>query len=135
MTVPVAGSEEDILERRLYFIAGDILANGFTGMAAAWLASAMVDPSWSMPVAMLAGMFIATGFALILMPLFVGLFGAMEVMLPVMLGAMLAGMVFGMAHNMQEMTTALVLSGGAALGILALLFSYGVDARLHGGHK
>ncbi len=120
------------LERRIYFLAGDVLANGLTGMAAAWLAVAIADPSWPMPVAMLAGMFAAMALALVLMPPFVGLFGAMEVMLPVMLSAMLAGMVFGMAGALPGPAMALVLAGGAALGILALLFTYGVDALLHG---
>ena len=38
---------------------------------------------------MFAGMLAGTGPGLLLMPVFVGLFGAMEVMLPVMLTAML----------------------------------------------
>lgn len=108
------------------------MSNALTGMGAAWLATAMVDPSWSMPVAMLAGMFTGMGLALLVMPVLVGLFGAMEVMLPVMLTAMLAGMVFGMAGAMAVPATPMVLLGGGLLGILVLLLTYAVDAGLHG---
>ena len=102
------------------------------GMAVAWLAVTIVDPSWSMPAGMFAGMFAGMGLALVLMPVFVGLFGAMEVMLPVMLTAMLAGMMFGMAAAMQVPGAPLVLLGGGLLGILVLLLTYAVDAKLRG---
>ncbi|MGD2055483.1 MAG: hypothetical protein PVJ15_01655 [Gammaproteobacteria bacterium] len=120
------------MERRIYFLAGDTVSNVLTGMAAAWLASVLVDPAWSMSAAMLAGMFAGMGLALLLMPLCVGLFGAMEVMLPVMLTAMLAGMVFGMASAMRTAGTPLVLLGGGLLGLVVLLLTYAVDAGLRG---
>jgi len=115
------------LERRFYFLAGDALSNGITGMASAWLATVIVDPTWHMLTAMLAGM----GLSLILMPLLVGLFGAMEVMLPVMLTAMLAGMAFGMAGAMYMLTELEVLLSGGLIGILVLLLTYAVDAGMH----
>ncbi len=102
------------------------------GMAAAWLASAMVDPSWPMSAAMFAGMLAGMGPGLLLMPVFVGLFGAMEVMLPVMLTAMLAGMVFGMAGAVQAPAAPAVLLGGGSIGLLVLLLTYAVDACLRG---
>ena len=102
------------------------------GMAAAWLAAALVAPSWSMPAGMFTGMVAGMGLGLLLVPLFVGLFGAMEVMLPVMLTAMLSGMVFGMASAMQAWAAPEVLLGGGATGLLVLLLTYLVDARLHG---
>ena len=126
------GREEHQLERRIYFVAGDALSNCVMGMAAAWLAAALVDPSWSMPSGMFAGMFAGMGLGLLLVPVFVGLFGAMEVMLPVMLTAMVSGMVFGMAGAMQAPSAPALLLGGGAIGLLVMLLTYAVDARLHG---
>jgi ABC-type multidrug transport system permease subunit len=126
------GRKENTLERRIYFLAGDVLSNTVTGMAAAWLASVMVAPSWSIPAGMFAGMLAGMGPGLLLMPVFVGLFGAMEVMLPVMLTAMLAGMVYGMASAMQVPPAPAVLLGGGSIGLLVLLLTYAVDTSLHG---
>ncbi len=120
------------MERRIYFLAGDFLSNAVMGAAAAWLAAAIVDTSWSMPAGMFAGMLAGMGLGLLLMPVFVGLFGAMEVMLPVMLTAMLSGMVFGMAGTMQASALPMLLFGGGLIGNLVLLLTYVVDAVLHG---
>jgi len=120
------------MERRIYFLAGDILSNTVMGAAAGWLAAVLVEPSWSMPVGMFAGMLAGTGLGMTLMPAFVALFGAMEVMLPVMLTAMLSGMVFGMAGVMQAPALQVVLAGGAMIGVLVLLLTRAVDARLKG---
>jgi hypothetical protein len=119
-------------ERRIYFLAGDVLSNAVMGAAAAWLATAVVDPSWSMPLGMFTGMLAGMGLGLLLMPIFVGLFGAMEVMLPVMLTAMLSGMVFGMVDVILVPAVPVLLFGGGTTGILVLLLTYAVDAVLHG---
>jgi hypothetical protein len=116
----------------MYFIAGDVLSNVVMGMVAAWLSVAVVEPSWSMSAGMLAGMLAGMASGLVVTPLFVALFGAMEVMLPVMLTAMLSGMVFGMAGAMQAPALAALLPGGGTIGLLVLLLTYAVDARLHG---
>ena len=121
----------DILERRFYFLAGDALSNSTIGMASAWLATCIVDPTWHIFAAMLTGMATGMGLSLILMPLFVSLFGAMEVMLPVMLTAMLAGMVFGMLDAMHVQTFLEVLLGGGLVGILVLMLTYAADAGIH----
>lgn len=106
------------------------MSNAVTGAAAAWLAAAIVDTSWSMPVGMFAGMLSGMGLGMVLMPVFVALFGAMEVMLPVMLTVMLSGMVFGMAGAMQAPAISVSLLGGGSIGILVLLLTYAVDAVL-----
>jgi len=123
---------EQTLERRIYFIAGDVLSNAVMGMAAAWLVTLLVDTSWPMPAGMAVGMASGMGLGLLLMPVFVGLFGAMEVMLPVMLTAMFSGMVFGMAGAMQTAAPQMLLLGGGSIGILVLLLTYAVDAALRG---
>jgi hypothetical protein len=124
--------KEKKVERRIYFIAGDVLSNVVMGVAAAWTAAAVVAPSWPMPAGMLAGMLAGMGPGLVLTPLCVALFGAMEVMLPVMLTAMLSGMVFGMAGAMGTPGLAALLLGGGSTGLLVLLLTYAVDARLRG---
>jgi hypothetical protein len=118
------------LERRCFFVAGDTLSNSVMGIAAALLATYIVDTSWNMPVAMLAGMLAGMGIAIILMPIFVASFGAMEVMLPTMLTAMLAGMVFGMVGSMHALTAREAAIGGGLIGILTLLLTYTADARM-----
>ena len=107
------------------------MSNAVMGAAAAWLAAAVVDSSWPMPLGMFAGMLTGMGLGMVLMPVFVSLFGAMEVMLPVMLTAMLSGMVFGMADAMQAPAVSVVLLGGGSIGILVLMLTYAVDALLH----
>ena len=107
------------------------MSNAVMGAAAAWLAAAIVDSSWSMPIGMFAGMLSGMGLGMVLMPVFVALFGAMEVMLPAMLTAMLSGMVFGMADVMQAPAVSVLLLGGGSIGILVLLLTYAVDAVLH----
>ncbi len=126
---------QNTLEHRLYFLAGDAVSNGITGMAAALLAAVIVDPSWHMLPAMLIGMAAGMSLSMLLMPLFVGLFGAMEVMLPVMLSAMLAGMVFAMAVTMMDLSTFNVLLGGAITGTLVLVLTYAADALLRGKNQ
>lgn len=116
----------------MYFIAGDTLSNTVTGMAAALLATGIVDQSWHMLPAMLIGMAAGMALSMLLMPLFVGLFGAMEVMLPVMLSAMLAGMVCAMAVTMQQLSLIELLIGGAFTGIVVLLLTYAANVLLRG---
>lgn len=101
-------------------------------MVSAWLATAIVDPSWHMLAAMIAGMAVGMVLSLIVMPLFVGLFGAMEVMLPVMLSAVVAGMVFGMNAGMYALTAPVVVLGGGFVGLLVLSLTYAADAAIHG---
>lgn len=119
-------------ERRIYFLAGDTLSNAVMGIAAAWLAALIVEPSWQMPAGMVIGMLSGMGLGLLLLPVFVALFGAMEVMLPVMLTAMLTGMVSGMMAAMQPQALHTLLLGGGSIGILVLLLTYAADAVLRG---
>lgn len=119
------------MERRCYFVAGDVLSNASMGMASAWLATVVSGPDWHMLAAMLAGMGAAMALSMALMPLYVGLFGAMEVMLPVMLTAMVAGMLYGMLDTMFTLPLSWVLGGGMVTGILVLLLTYAADAAMH----
>lgn len=120
------------MERRPYFLLGDVLACGVTGAAAGLAAVGMVAQSWNMLAAMVVGMIIGMVLALFLgLALFFWLFG-FEVLIPVMLTGMLAGMALGMA----EAVTGLEWSGGAVAGALigwgTLLATYLINARLTG---
>lgn len=131
-TVGFAGDRREVrVERRCYFLVGDVLSNASMGMASAWIATVVAGPDWHMLAAMLAGMGAAMALSLALMPLYVGLFGAMEVMLPVMLTAMVAGMLYGMLDAMFTLPLYGVLGGGMVTGILVLLLTYATDTAMH----
>ena len=97
------------MERRLYFIVGDLLACSVVGAIAAIAVSLLVGSGWNMLLAMLVGMAVGMALALPGALLFMPFFGAMEVMVPAMLSGMLAGMAVGMAETMMPLTL-----GGAA---------------------
>jgi hypothetical protein len=103
------------MEKRPYFVAGDILVNGFAGAAAAYVASASFEgwhPLLAMALGMLLGGLVSSVVAVAFMPLF----GALEVMLPAMLTGMLAGMAGSMGHRPT-------LTGGAiGLGVVASVY-------------
>ena len=109
------------MEKRPYFVLGDLLVNAAAGVAAAVSAGAIVEPSWpwivAMPLGMGVGALAASGVALVFMPLF----GAFEVMLP----AMLTGMVAGMTASMFE-SPALP---GAVTGLAVVAWVYFLTAR------
>jgi hypothetical protein len=109
------------MERRLYFIAGDLLACGFVGALAATAASLLVGSGWNMLLAMLVGMAVGMALALPGALLFMPFFGAMEVMVPAMLSGMLAGMAIGMAEAMISLTLASAAWYGAQIGFGTLV--------------
>jgi hypothetical protein len=79
------------MEKRPYFVAGDILVNGFAGAAAAYVASAFFE-GWHALPAMALGMLLGGLVSSVVAVAFMPLFGALEVMLPAMLTGMLSGM-------------------------------------------
>jgi hypothetical protein len=109
------------MERRLYFVFGDLLVNATAGVAAALSARAVVTSSWhplvAMPVGMCVGALAASLVALLFMPFF----GAFEVMLP----AMLTGMIAGMAASMLEAPAL----PGAIIGLAVVAWVYFLTAR------
>jgi hypothetical protein len=86
------------MEKRPYFVLGDLLVNVTAGVAAAISVRALVPPSWHPVVAMFVGMCLGSLVASVVSFLFMPFFGAFEVMLP----AMLTGMVAGMAASLLE---------------------------------
>jgi len=86
------------MEKRLYFVLGDLFVNATAGAAAALAVQALGAPSWHPIVAMPLGTCVGAVAASVVAFLFMPLFGAFEVMLP----AMLTGMVAGMTASMLE---------------------------------
>lgn len=108
------------MEKRPYFVLGDLLVNVAAGVTAALSVRALVPPSWHPVVAMPVGMFLGSLVASLLSFLFMPFFGAFEVMLP----AMLTGMVSGMAATMLEAPA----SSGALIGLAVVGWVYFLTA-------
>ena len=116
------------MEKRLYFIFGDILSNaaigGLTGLGAAGL----VSTGWNMLIGMGIGMLVGMGMSFLALLIFCPFFGAMEVMLP----TMLAGMLLGMAAAMQTLSQSQAAGIGAMICIGAMLAVFMFNAKLQG---
>ncbi len=121
------------MERRPYFVFGDVLACAVIGAIVALTATAGVAEWWSMIVGMLVGMTVGMVVALLVgFVLFFWLFGAMEVMVPTMLTGMLVGMAFGMVETMRPLSSGAEAAVGALIGCAVLALTYLANARLSG---
>ena len=80
-----------VMERRPYFVLGDILANGVTGALVAAACTSTIGETVPMILAMPVGMMLGGMLAMLLAAGLTVAFGAFEVMLPVMTTGMLVG--------------------------------------------
>ncbi|MBF0107709.1 MAG: hypothetical protein HQL76_00845 [Magnetococcales bacterium] len=120
------------MERRVYFVAGDLLATGVAGWLAAlvvldwtpWQGSTMHTMMGGMALGMMTGMLTAF--------VFIPVFGAMEVMLPVMLAGMVSGMLTGMGLALDWLDPGLAGPVGIASGVLGYLWTFLVHLRVGG---
>lgn len=122
-----------ILEKRAYFIVGDILSVIVAGVVVAFLCLALIPSDWNMFFAMFVGM--ALGMAVSLLTcasVFVRYFGAMEVMVPTMLTGMLVGMVISMALTMTEVSYSCAVTWGIVIGLFTLVGTYILNVYLSG---
>jgi len=120
------------MEKRLYFIIGDLLANAFVATAVVALTAWLIGGSWGMSAGMLVGMVIGTVAALILsLVLLVPILGAMEIFVPCMLSGMLAGMWGGM----WPLDRAGVLQWGVGTGIAVFVIIYALNVVMTGPQK
>ena len=120
------------MDKRFYFVFGDLLSNVLVGAIVAWVSWLIVSPDWNMFVAMWAMMFVGMAISL---PLFIPasmLFGAMEIMLPTMFTGMLSGMVVGMWIPMSPLSALQAVAIGAAVGVLGIVIIWVMNARLRG---
>ena len=127
------------MERRLYFLFGDLVSNAGVGALAGLIVAALVGETWfpvlGMAVGMLAGGMIALPAAVVLsVP-----FGAMELMLPVMLTGMTSGMLSGMLAAMGAASGGSAAALGAVVGLVVLAATYALNAyvrvRAEGRHR
>ena len=118
------------MERRLYFVFGDILSNTGVGALVGFVVVVSVREGWSPLLAMVSGMFLGDVVSLPAIVVLSILFGAMEVMLPVMLTGMLAGMLVGMGAAMNMLPGDVAVGIGAVIGLVVLLTTYGLDVYL-----
>jgi len=124
------------MERRPFFVLGDLAANTVTGVVVAWATAALVGAGWNMFVGMWVGMALGMVLAFVLsFAAFIWFLGAMEVMLPVMFTGMAAGMVVGMGIPMNSFAETSLAAVGASTGIAVFVFTYVIDALLGGKVK
>lgn len=120
------------MEKRLYFIFGDVLSNAAIGGLAGLGAAGLVSAGWHMLIGMGIGMIAGMGVSFLALVIFCPFFGAMEVMLPTMLTGMLSGMALGMAATMQTLYLSQAAGIGAMIGIGAMLVVFMFNAKLQG---
>ena len=120
------------MEKRLYFLFGDVLASSLIGVLAGLAVSALIGPSWPMLIGMLVGMALGMLVSLLSPIVFTPLFGAHEVMIPSMLAGMLSGMVVGMGAAMQPLSAGTVSALGALIGVGVTVLVWIGNAVLHG---
>lgn len=118
---------------RWYFIIGDLIANCATGFIVALFCSWLIDPGWSMLIAMIVAMAIGMFLSMLLaILLFMRFFGAMEVMIPTMLSGMWAGMIVGMRAAMEVLNTVDAALLGLLTGLAVIALCWSVNGRLQG---
>jgi hypothetical protein len=120
------------MEKRLYFILGDLLACALAGAAGGWLAHVAVPGDLSSFFGMFIGMFLGMVAGMLAGFLLIPLFGAMEIMLPAALAGMVGGMVVAMQQAMAGVGPQEATLNGALTGAACLVFTYILQARLGG---
>ncbi len=123
------------MERRLYFIIGDILNCALAAAGGGWLTWLVVTDGWPILPAIAAGMVVGM-MAGMLVGLFCSpFFGIMEVILPAALAGQMGGMAAGLmvAGYGAGLERAFLI--GVTAGLLTLIFVYLLQARFHGEAK
>lgn len=123
------------MERRAYFIFGDLLACAASGAAAGWITFAVVPGDWFAIIGMMLGMALGMLAGTVVGFFFAPFFGDFEIALPAGLSGMTAGAAVGMLRGMAGIDAAAALLGGAVAGLACLAYTYLLQARLHGEAK
>ncbi len=120
-----------MIERRPYFVLGDLISCAGTGGLVGLVTGAVVGPAWYGVVGMAVGTVMGIIIALVLgLTALQILFGAMEVVLPVILTGTLAGMWVGISAAGADVSLRWSASAGASLGLGVMVFSYALNAHL-----
>ena len=117
------------MEKRLYFIIGDLVANALVATVAVALTAWLIGGAWGMLPGMLVGMVLGMAIALPLtLALLFPILGVMEVMAP----CMLSGMVGGMWGGMWPLAGVAIYQWGIGTGIAVVVIIYAVNAAMSG---
>ncbi len=120
------------MEKRLYFVVGDLLANVLVATAVVALTTWLIGGAWGMSAGMLIGMVIGMAVALVLsVVLLVPVLGAMEIIVPCMLSGMLAGMWGGM----WPLAGTAILRWGITTGVVVIVVVYALNIAMTGPQK
>ncbi len=109
------------MDKRLYFVLGDLFGNIAVGVAVAWLSWLIVSTGWNMWLTMFAMMAFGMLVSLLLFFPLGYFFGAMEVMIPTMLTGMLSGMIVSMRCAMHHTSLDFALFLGAFSGLSSIV--------------
>ena len=120
------------MDKRLYFVIGDLVANIVTGSLAGWFCWLLVPLGWHMVPAMVVAMVLGMLMALLLFPVFAYFWGAMEVMVPIMFSGMLSGMIVGMRAAMMPSSLTEALFVGGAFGLAGIVVIWVLNNALKG---
>ena len=115
------------MEKRLYFIIGDLFANALIATIAVALTTWLIGGSWGMIPGMLVGMLLGMVTAL---PLSL-ILGIMEVLSP----CMISGMLGGMWGGMWPLAGGEILQWGVGTGIAVVVVIYALNAVVSGPQK
>jgi len=120
------------MERRVYFIFGDVLACLLAGAVSGWLVQFALSGDWYPLVGMIFGMAMGMLVGMLTGILLSPFFGDFEVMLPASFSGMLAGMIVGMVYTLGENSPDDAALSGAGLGLVCLAFTYFLQGKLFG---
>ena len=120
------------MERRFYFVFGDLFACILAGGATGWLVQYLIPGDWFGLAAMIVGMGLGMAFGMLVGMLMAPLFGDLEVMLPASCSGMLAGMIIAMGVTMTPALAANAVGVGALAGLFCFAYTYFLQAMLSG---
>ncbi|NND53875.1 MAG: hypothetical protein HKN56_02765 [Gammaproteobacteria bacterium] len=120
------------MEKRLYFVAGDVLSNIAVGIVSTGVATLLIGGNLPMLPGMLAGMVVGMVIAMgMSMGLLAPRLGIMEIMMP----CMLTGMFGGMWGGMHDLSFFASLRWGTYTGMTVLVAVYLLNAAIGGRQK
>lgn len=120
------------MDKRLFYVVGDLVANVIIGVIVALTAWAIVGPTWNMWLSMGSMMALGMVLGLVLFFPFSIKLGAHETMIPAMYTGMWAGMFVGMIASMMPLTLRHAAELGAMVGAAEIIFIWIVNTLLRG---
>jgi len=120
------------MEKRLYFVVGDFVANALVATAAVAVTTWLIGGTWGMISGMIVGMVLGM---IVALPLSLGLLspllGIMEVIAP----CMLSGMLGGMWGGMWALTGGQIVQWGVGTGVAVVAVIYALNIFMTGPQR